>query len=109
MWASLRRIAQDMGYRSWSSVTWHLAHLERAGLIRRYYDDKYRERRIHMIPCTEAQAADRIARVPRIPWPKIRKEIPKTKMRLDDAGKELIVAEARLAETEKKPKRSAEE
>lgn len=64
---SRRQIAQGMGYKTWSSITWHLDHLERAGLIAR---DHVTRKRNSLFVILRDNAAELISRVPRIPWTK---------------------------------------
>ena len=74
----LRRIAKDMG-RAWSTIRWHILHLEESGLVFRRPESNHMKRTIYirdMEMKDPEKVFQNISASPRIPWHK-RTGVPK--------------------------------
>ena len=68
----LRRIAKDMG-RAWSTIRWHILHLEESGLVLRRPGSNHMKRTIYirdMEMKDPEKVFQNISASPRIPWHK---------------------------------------
>ena len=75
---SMRKIAEGMGYKSWSTIRWHILHLEECGLVTRRQNDSRATHKIYvrnMDLDDPEMVYDLISSTPRSSWHNRRKQL----------------------------------